>query len=195
MITQGSILAREVAAEVLVDPNFTEPGLLLRGTEGMRNIFGEWVEGFAIENATQLVQAPLTGQERLTVEEGLRDEDLRKFWMLGDIVALRYGLTDGDRIVLGALGPTQNRFSGATRREAEAVRDSYGVANSSWLTGYQASVGALIQLRGFGEHPIYEQYDAVDGHWAMASIYRTIRGQRWGPFTEVIGLRLDPGNE
>ena len=186
-------IARDIAASVLSHPSFTSPAILLRQTEGHRDTTGEFVEGAAVETAVSMVHAPMTGQERLTAPEGLRDEDIRKFWLLGDHAALRYGLTDGDRIVLGALGQGLNRFTGNDRPEAERARDQYGVANAAWLASYQATETNLIQLRGFG-HPVYQRYDATDGHWIQAEQWRTMRANRWGAFTEIMGVRIDPGN-
>ena len=121
-------------------------------------------------------------------------QDLRTFAIVGDVPAFRYGQTDGDRMVLGALGNVQNRFSGTTQMEAEQARDLYGVSNPAWLTAYQNSVASVIQLRGFGSHPIYQRYDATDGHWISADVYRAYDAKRWGAFTIVGAVRQDPGN-
>ena len=196
MVT-GALIARDVAADVLTDPNFTEPAILLRSTEGHRindpDTPGEWIDGAPVDSAIAIVQAPITGQERMTLPEGLRDEDVRTFWLQGDIQALHYGLADGSRILLGGLGQSTNVFSGATRADAESQRDLYGIGNPSWLTAYRNSVSSMIQLRGFGA-PVYQRYDAVDGHWQNSDIYRAYRPKRWGPFTEVMAVRQDPGN-
>ena len=193
-MVQGALISSALARDLLNDPNFVEPALLLRATEGHRDPqHGEFVPGAAIETVVNIVQAPMTGQERITAPEGLRDEDLRKFWYAGDIASLRYGLTNGDRIVLGRLGTGQNRFTATTRVDAERLRDQYGVANPTWLTSYQTGAVNVIQLRGFG-HPVYQRYDATDGHWTNTDTYRAVRVNRWGPFTEVMGVRQDPGN-
>ena len=193
-MVSGPQIARDIAANVLTHPSFTSSAILLRQTEGYRDTNGEWVMGAEIATASSIVMAPLTGQERLTAPEGLRDEDLRKFWILGDVPALRYGLTDGDRFVLGALGPSQSVFSAAMREAAESARDVYGVANPSWLAAYRSNVANLIQLRGFAGHSLYQRYDATDGHWTNADVYRAYMAQRWGGFTEVRSVRIDPGN-
>ena len=158
MVTSPQI-ANDIAASVLSHPSFQAAALLLRETEGHFNQYGEPVEGAAIETAVSLVHAPISGQQRLTLEEGLRDEDVRTFWLLGDHPSLRYGLTDGDRFVLGALGTGQNRFDGATREIAERARDTYAANNPTWLAAYQTTTTNAIQLRGFG-HPVYQRYDA-----------------------------------
>ena len=186
-------IANDIAASVLSHPSFQAAALLLRETEGHYNQYGEWVEGAAVETAVSLVHAPISGQQRLTLEAGLRDEDVRTFWLLGDHPSLRYSLTDGDRFVLGALGTGQNRFDGATRVIAERLRDTYAANNPTWLAAYQTTTTNAIQLRGFG-HPVYQRYDATDGHWVDADQYRAMRANRWGAFTEVMGVRRDPGN-
>ena len=128
------------------------------------------------------MQAPLTGQDRLTLEEGLRDEDLRKFWLQGDHSALRPGLTDGERILLGAFGSVAtNRFNAATLADAESARDVYGVANPTWLDGYRANTTLLIQLYGFGD-PVYQSYDETDGHWVQS---RRVPGRANEPLGRV----------
>ena len=191
-MVQGATISAVLARDLLNDPNFVEPALLLRATEGHRDPqHGEFVPGAAIETAVNIVQAPVTGQERMTVEAGLRDEDLRKFWYAGDIASMRYGLTNGDRIVLGRLGTAQNRFTGADRLEAERLRDQYAAANAIWFALYQAGPVMVIQLNGFG-HPVYQRYDATDGHWMNTDTYRAMRANRWGPFTEVMGVQARP---
>ena len=192
MVT-SSQLARDIAASVLTHPSFLEPCILLRSTEGHRNQYGEFVEGATQETPISCPTVPITGQERLIVPEGLRNEDIRKFYVLGDVTGLHYGLADGDRFVLGQLGSGQNRFDGPTVMAAEQLRDQYAIANPTWFAGYQSSVTGVIQLRGFGD-PLYQRYDAVDGHWVNADQYRAYRPQRWGAFTEVTAIRRDPGN-
>ena len=192
MVTSSQI-ARDIAASVLSHPSFLETAIILRSTEGHRNLHGEFIPGATIETPANLVSTPISGQERLVVPEGLRDEDVRTFYVLGDIVGLHYGLADGDRFIMGQLGQTQNRFAGIKELEAELARDKYGVSNPSWLAAYQADVGNMIQLRGFGD-PLYQRYDATDGHWVNVDQYRAYQTKRWGAFTEIQAVRRDPGN-
>ena len=193
MVT-GARISREVAANVLTHDSFLSPCLLLRSTEGHRNQYGEFVEGATQETALSLVSVPITGQERLTVPEGLRNEDIRKFYTINDVTGLHYGLADGDRFILGMIGTElPNRFTGATEAAAGQLRDQQSVNAPAWLGHYQGNVASLIQLRGFGD-PIYQRYDAVDGHWAGADQYRAWKPQRWGGFTEITAIRRDPGN-
>ena len=192
-MTTGASISRDLARNVLTHPSFLEPAILLRSTEGYRDMNGRFVVGTAVETPLSVVSTPITGQERLIVPEGLRNEDIRKFYVQGDVTGLHYGLADGDRFILGQLGAIQNRFSGTDMQEAASARDQYSVANPAWLAGYQANVVNLIQLRGFGD-PVYQRYDAIDGHWGNADQYRAYRPQRWGGFTEVTAIRRDPGN-
>ena len=192
MVTSSQI-ARAIAANVLTHPSFTSSAIMQRQTEGHRDEHGEFIEGAAVETPVSLVHVPISGQERLVVPEGLRDDDVQKFFILGDVPSFRYGLTDGDRIVLGALGQAQNRFTGANRQEAERARDQYAVANATWFVAYQSSETSMIQLRGFGS-PIYQRYDATDGHWINSDVYRAFSAQRWGAFSDVLAVRIDPGN-
>ena len=192
MVTSSQI-AKDVAASVLSHPSFLTSAILLRSTEGIRNQHGEFVEGASVATTVSLVTTPITGQERLILPEGLSNEDIRKFYVMGDVVGLHYGLADGDQFILGQLGPSQNTFTGVKELEAELERDKYGIANPTWLTAYQSGVGNMILLRGFGE-PVYQRYDAIDGHWGNADIYRAYMPQRWGAFTEITAIRRDPGN-
>ena len=182
MVTSPQI-ANDIAASVLGHRSFQAAAILLRQTEGHRNQYGEWVEGAAIETPVSLVHAPISGQERLVLEAGLRDEDVRTFWLLGDHPSLRYGLTDGDRFVLGALGTGQNRFDGVTRVIAERMRDTYAANNPAWLTAYQTTTTNAIQLRGFG-HP---GVPAVRCNRRALGGRRPIQGNAGEPLGRVYG--------
>ena len=190
----GSQLARDIASDLLHDANFAEPAIILRDTEGFRNEYGEFTSGAPIETAVDIVSAPLSGQDRMALPEGIRDEDLRKFWWDGDAAALRYGETDGDRFIIGRIGSGQTRFDGATQGEAERLRDAYGVNNPEWFNGFRANSSLLIRLSGFGQ-VTYQYYDETDGHWLMAPTWRAMNSQRWGAFSEITGIRQDPGRE
>ena len=194
-MVSGPSIARDIAANVLTHPSFTSSAIVLRQTEGHRATNGQWIAGAELATPSTVVNVPITGQQRLTVPEGLRDEDVRKFWLLGDEQrALRAGLTDGDRLVLGILGMAQNVFTGASVAQAERARDQYGVANPAWLAMYQSTTANVIQLRGFGGHSIYQRYDATNGHWLNADTYRAFGAQPWGGFVEIQAVRIDPGN-
>ena len=152
-----------------------------------------------VQTAINLVSAPMgfagrgAGQERLAVPEGLRDEDLRVFWYPGTISSLHYGLADGDLIVPGALGPVTNTFNGDSRLQAESFRNQYASIAPGWFARYQADSSQLTRLTGFGAS-VFELYDAVEGHWILAPTYQAVNAANWGSFTEVLGVRKDPGN-
>ena len=188
-----SAIADSLSADVLATPEFITPATHVQQTEGQRNQYGEWVEGTPVETTVDLVSAPVTGQERLVLPEAIRDEDVRTFWLRGDHPSLRYGISDGDLLIMGKLGREQNQFSGDTRDAAESARETYGTANADWLLSYQSGDGILIQLNGFGR-ALYERYDVTNGRWVLAETYRAVTADRWGSFTEVLGRRIDPGN-
>ena len=188
MVT-GARIAATVAASALSNVGFVESAFLLREAVGDRDDDGVWVPGAITATTVSVVQAPITGQERNTLPEGMRDSDVRKFWVMGDVASLRYGRTDGDRLILGALGAADNTFTGTSYADAVAARDAYATANPAWLAIYQVTVGGLILVQG-----IYQRWDAALGVWTGADVYRSIRANRWGPFTEVMASRQDPGN-
>ena len=193
----GSQLAQELADTVLLDATFIEKAIVLQETEGIFNQYGEFLSGALIETSLVLVSAPLVrneaGQYRMALEEGLRDESNRTFWIKGDFVPLRYGATDGDQFMLGELGRRANIFNGLTLTDAERARDVYGLDNVAWRASYVADPDMLIKLTGFGA-PLYQYYERIEGHWANAPLYRAMSADRWGSFTEVRGIRRNPGN-
>ena len=189
----GATIAQELANTVLVDAAFVENGLVLQETEGIYNNFGEYQAGSTIETDVIFVQAPISGHDRLVLEEGLRDEDLRTFWIRGDFVALRYGATEGDQFLQGRVGPPAHTFTGTTQHGAELARDAYGSTHPDWLTLYWADPALLIKLTGFGS-VLYQNYEPIEGHWTNSTVYRVQRASRWGAFTEVLGIRRNPGN-
>ena len=193
-----SPLAASVAADVLYAGEFLESAILIQETEGLRDEYGEWRKGAAIETDVQVATAPGVisrgiGQQRYELEGGLRSEEKRTFWWPGDIVALRVGETDGDVLVLGGLGTSPNRFTGTSRDDAEQLRDQYSQGNDMWLSGYRSDRGKLIQLRGYGA-PVWQLYDHVEGHWSDAPGYRVDEAARWGSFTEAFTTSVTMGD-
>ena len=190
-----SRLATAVANDTLLDQDYVEPAILQQETEGIRDDNGEWLQGATVETIIQLVSVPSNmGQERIPLQEGIRDEDLRTFFWKGDIRSLRYDSTDGDVIIPGKLGRQNNSFRGQNITSAELMRDRYGVENSAWLTHYQRNPGNLIRVKVLGNRPIYQNYDETEGHWVITEMYRAAEANRWGAFTEVMGIRINPGN-
>lgn len=87
----------------LLDSAFTEGASLIRQSAGTRNQYGEFVPGATTTTAISLVTAPITGQERLALPEGLRDRNIRKFYLDTEVQAVDEGDTgkDGDVIEYG----------------------------------------------------------------------------------------------
>lgn len=190
MVT-GARITGQIAGDVLNDPHFTESAVLIRESAGMRDDDGEWIRGTLTSSAVSVVQAPITGQERRVLPEALRDEDIRTFWLNAPAYSLRYGRADGDLFILGSLGPTPNTFAGQDRASVEALRDA--VVEAGWLARYQRAVGLLIRLE-IGDSLIYQRWDSGLNEWADADAYRAYSPRAWGAFTEIMGIRQDPGN-
>ena len=62
----------------------------VRTGAGFFNDFGEFEEGSETRDDFQTITAPISGEERLALPEGIRDEETRHFWTNADI----RGLTD-----------------------------------------------------------------------------------------------------
>ena len=74
---------------------------LFRATPGSRNQFGEFVPGTKTEIAIEAIVLPMSGEEVLSLPEGLRVENLRKFISETEIRAVQEGddPTPSDRIL------------------------------------------------------------------------------------------------
>ena len=59
--------------------------------------YGEWAESEPVESDIRVVEAPLSGQERLQLPEKLRERDLGRFWMTAEAVAIVVGSLDSDQ--------------------------------------------------------------------------------------------------
>ena len=187
----GPPVAGRIASKILRLPQFIEPALLVREAAGARDEHGEWQPGALDVTEVKVISIPVTGQERFSLPEGLRDEDVRKFWWEGDAPALRPGKTDGDAFVLGALGMEPHTFEGATQEAAEAARDAQAAA-AGWLDAYQADPAKLVQLSGFGR-PLWQFREPTLRQWMPAPFWRVTAPDRWGSFTELLAVRRDPG--
>lgn len=183
-------VVRRLASQVLRSTYMTEPGIILRDMPGMRNEYGEWVEGSTQEDQVTLTSYPTKGQDRLTVSEGLRSQDMRTFLVQGDLPTLRAGQTDGDDLLQGRLGTADNVFPGDTQAESEELRDAYATANPAWLAEYQADAERLIKLTGFGA-AVYQRWAVTANGWVNQPLYKVIMARRWGAFTEVMGVHSD----
>ena len=90
-----SAVAQSVAS-TLRSGNLTESAVIVRQAAGARNEHGEWVPGTATETTIRVVTAPVTGEERDQLPEGLREKNVRKFWTSHPADAIRAGQADGD---------------------------------------------------------------------------------------------------
>lgn len=89
-------LASLVGSDILNDPNFLEDAIHISESEGHRDRGGNWVRGTRVTQPVQLVTAPISGKERETLPEGLREKNVRKFWLAPTVKVLSG--TDGDLI-------------------------------------------------------------------------------------------------
>ena len=96
----ASLVSQRVGRRVMRRRNLRETARLLRQTDGSRDEFGEFVKGMEEAIDVEVVTAPITGRDRQVLPEGLRDRDLRTFWLQETVEAVEEG-TDGhggDRI-------------------------------------------------------------------------------------------------
>ena len=94
----GTAIASRLAASILNSANFLEDGRLYRHLGSSRNEYGEPVSGPFVRYDVQLVTDPISGEERMALEEGLREEEVRKFWIKGQRVNAILGASNGDVI-------------------------------------------------------------------------------------------------
>ena len=80
--------SRELAAELFINPDTVEDATLVRQGAGDRNEFGEFVPGATTEHPVIVVTAPIDGQDRQTLPEGMRDRTVRTFWLRERIEAV-----------------------------------------------------------------------------------------------------------
>jgi len=95
-----TVAAQRVARRLARSP-FRRPAVLRRQTPGHRNDRGRFVPGKVVDIAVMAVTAPLGGEERQVLPEGLRERDVRSFWLTERVDAVRQGSTGtgGDQIV------------------------------------------------------------------------------------------------
>ena len=73
--------------------------VLLHVEQDGRFVEGEWEPGNTRAKPVQAVTAPLSGQQRDTLPEGLRQTKSRAFWLpVSEVSSVRAGETDGDEI-------------------------------------------------------------------------------------------------
>lgn len=81
------------------------------------------------------------------------------------------------------LGPAQNRFTGATRTDAETARDNYAAANPAWLAEYNADTTLNIVL----------EYSDNGDQFAVYQV-RNEAGDAWLDNSSAIGVKGDTGS-
>ena len=67
------------------------PAVLRRQTPGDFNKYGEFVPGGVVEVPVQVVSAPVSGEERQVLPEGLRERNVRTFWLTEAVSAVVEG--------------------------------------------------------------------------------------------------------
>ena len=82
-----SAVAARLGARVLRSSHLAESGTLYRALAGTRNEFGEWDDGGFASSPITLVTAPVSGQERDLLPEGIREKELRKFFLTETVTA------------------------------------------------------------------------------------------------------------
>ena len=75
--------------------------MLRRQSPGGFNQFGEFEPGTVTETAVQVVTAPVSGEDRQVLPEGLRERNVRTFWLTEAVDAVVEGSDGetGDQIV------------------------------------------------------------------------------------------------
>lgn len=93
----SSAASRSLATDAFA-PEHLESVLLHVEQDG-RFVEGEWEPGRSRARRVDAVTAPLNGQQRDTLPEGLRQSKSRAFWLpVGEVSSVRAGETDGDEI-------------------------------------------------------------------------------------------------
>lgn len=92
-----SLIAQRLASRVLLSPRLSEKATLITYAAGDYNSYGEWEDGAKTETSIDVVTAPLSGQERQNLPEGLRERAVRKFWTSAT-ASITPGQTQGTQI-------------------------------------------------------------------------------------------------
>ena len=88
--------SRRLGARLVRSYQHSSLALLVRRL-GEYNDYGEWAEGDPVESDIRVVEAPLSGQERLQLPEKLRERDLGRFWTTAEAEAIVVGTEDSDQ--------------------------------------------------------------------------------------------------
>lgn len=121
----SSAISQSVS-QALRSSNLTEAAVIVSLASGDRNEHGEWVPGAKTETQILVVTAPVTGEDRDQLPEGLRLSEARKFWTREAAASVRPGATDGDLVRYPATNGTEYRIvmvdDWGAFRELTAVR-------------------------------------------------------------------------
>ena len=104
----------EIAAQAVFNNPLLVKKAVLVQRRGSRDSTGRWTEGAPTSTGVVVVTAPLAGRERDLLPEGLREQDVRKFWLQGDMVT-PIRVDDGDQADGDVLS-----FGGASFRAVKA---------------------------------------------------------------------------
>ena len=92
----ASQIAQRLAARIFAIQDKLEDAVLVKVGRGTRDRTGQWRHGTSTTTSVRLASAPLTGRERETLPEGLRAQDVRKFWLRERVQVV--DIADGDII-------------------------------------------------------------------------------------------------
>ncbi len=88
-----SIASQTVARNLMSSPLVDRAEVKrVRFENGSRNQFGEYEQGDRSETDIMVVTVPLSGQEVLSLPEGLRSENVRRFYTESDVRAVKGGI-------------------------------------------------------------------------------------------------------
>ena len=96
--TNMSQISRATAYDILRLPELTESAIIKRRARGDRSERGIWEPGVMTSTPIRVVTAPLEGDQRAVLPEGIREEDVRSFWTLAAVDAIKADEKDGDII-------------------------------------------------------------------------------------------------
>ena len=85
---------------------YLEDATLRVTAPGSRNEFGEHVPGAATETVVRVATAPLSGEEREALPDGLRSRNVRRFWIAQAVEGVVEGNDGADAPVLAYAGRT-----------------------------------------------------------------------------------------
>ena len=93
-----SVISERVARIVFQNPDLLDPAQLITRAAGTFDNYGDFIPGAETATLVDVVTAPITGEERQILEEGIRTRDIRKFWLTQPVSAGVEGEDNGDII-------------------------------------------------------------------------------------------------